>query len=313
MATEQIAGRDCIVFVCHVATDAVRGAYERLRREAPADHDVRFLLNSDEAGASAASALADDITVVTLPELLSPGYRQKCRTENWEMAGNLDLAFLAFARRHPGYDRIWFVEYDVHWEGRWSVLFERFRASPADVLATTVLPIARVPHKLALLTYPALIMPPDVSWGVQEALKAFLPICRLSRAALEALDNAYRNGLGGHYEITVPSVAASAGLLVEDIGGDGPFVAPDNRNRFYFARGSTTSHSPGSFVFRPSPRVLKRRNTLWHPVKPGEVPLWHPMRARGRLLKNAVEMAKPLAWRLAVRLWFATRWRPYDA
>ena len=96
----------------------------------------------------------------------------------------------------------------------------------------------------------------------------------------------------------------------EDFGGRGPYVRPENRDRFYFAHSATYSHSPGTFVFRPAPRVLPRPNTLWHPVKPAGVPVWHPMRVRGNPIKNALETLKPMVWRCVIRLWFATRWRP---
>lgn len=305
--------RDCIAFICHVWNPSVQAVFERLQREAPPDLDVRFVLSSEAEPASLVGLAPEHLIQVSREDLFRLGYPEKCRTDQWEMAGNLDLVFLEVFRRQPEYDRYWFIEYDVHWEGRWDVLFERFRGSDADMLATTVLRIEQVPHKLAELSYPRLLMPPGMVWSRSQLLKAFLPICRISKAALDALQQAYRDGLGGHYEITVPSIAAHAGLVVEDIGGNGPFVRPQNRNRFYFARGSTSSHSPGSFVFRPAPKVLPYRNTLWHPVKPDAVPLWHPLRMGGSPLKTLVERLKPFIWRCVIRLWFATRWRPYDA
>ncbi len=305
--------QDCIAFICHVLDAPVRAVFERIRREAPPDMEVRFVLSGEQPVSQSAGTLEESLVRISREDLFGLGYPVKCEPADWEMAGNLDLVFLEFARRHPQADRIWFIEYDVHWEGNWRVLFERFRDSDAGLLATTISRIDQVPHKLAKLTYPRLVLPPGMVWSDAQAIKAFLPICRLSRAALGALDRAYRNGLGGHYEITVPSIAAHAGLVVEDIGGNGIFVRPENRNRFYFARGGTSSHSPGSFVFRPAPRVLPRRNTLWHPVKPGSVPLWHPLRDTGSPLKTMVERFKPVVWGWVIRLWFATRWRPYDA
>jgi len=61
----------------------------------------------------------------------------------------------------------------------------------------------------------------------------------------------------------------AAGLVIEDFGGDGEFVASGNRNRFYTNAPSHCYLVPGSLVFRPM-RIMPglRRNHLWHPVKP---------------------------------------------
>lgn len=302
--------RHCIAFISHVLNPAIRDAFERLAREAPADHDVKFVLSTNDIGTDAIGMPETLLTRISRQNLLCLGYPEKCQSDGWVIDGNLDLVFLEFRRRNPGYDRFWFVEYDVHWEGRWEVLFEHFRGSDADVLGTTMQAIDEVPHKLTTLTYPQLVIPPELGWRREDIIKGFLPICRLSRAALDVLDAAYRHGLGGHYEINVPTTSAQAGLAVEDIGGRGRFVNPENQDRFYLANGASYTHSPGTFVFRPQPKVLPRQNTLWHPVKPDGVPAWHPLRIRGNLAKNIVEWLKPQIWQLVIRLWFATRWRP---
>ena len=305
--------RDCIAFVSHIASAPVLGVFDRLCDEIPQDFDIRFVLSSESPVApEAATALGERLHPVNREALFELGYTQKCQATDWEMAGNLDLVFLDFAARFPQYDRIWFVEYDVHWEGRWSVLFERFRESDADVLATIIHRVADAPHKLRALSYPRMVVPAGRKWDDDHLLKAFLPICRLSRAALQALHDLYDEGFGGHYEVMVPSSAARAGLRIEDIGGCGSYVRAENRNRFYFAQPKTSTHSPGSFVFRPEPKVLPRLNTLWHPVKPGVVPLWHPLRLGGSPMKLLLERVKPKLWRVATRIWFATRWRPYE-
>ncbi len=306
--------RDCIAFISHIASAPILRVFERLQDEIPRDLEIRFVLScEDPAPPEVVTTLGRRLYQVRRDDLFELGYARKCQAADWQMAGNLDLVFLDFAARFPEYDRIWFVEYDVHWEGRWSVLFERFRRSDADVLATIVHRVADAPHKLRALSYPRMLVAAGQQWNHDHLLKAFLPICRLSRAALGALHDLYEQGFGGHYEVMVPSSAARAGLRVEDIGGCGPYVRAENRNRFYFAQPQTSTHSPGTFVFRPETKVLPRLNTLWHPVKPGAVPLWHPLRLRGSPMKTLLERLKPTLWRIATRIWFATRWRPYEA
>ncbi len=302
--------RNSIAMLSHVWTPDIQKIYERLQREAPSDHDVRLLLNTN-ALIPMQNLSMKNVECILIEDLLRLPYPEKCHAGKWDIAGNLDLAFLEFRRRLPDYDFYWFVEYDVHFEGRWDKFFEHFRASNAGIIATSLEYLSKLPGKLEMLVYPVLVIPEESAWNKEAMVKGFFPICRLSSALLGTLDREYRAGFGGHYEVMLPTLALRDDITVEDVGGKGPFVRDDNRNRFYFATGSTYSHSPGNFVFRPSiTKVLPRQNTLWHPVKPKEVPNWHPLRIRGNRIKNVLESVKPVIARVWIRWWFATRWRP---
>ena len=304
------AARISVAIISHVLTDGVLAVFERMQREAPPDHDVRLILSVAREDEHYPGDDAPAVIRISREAFLRRQYPEKCHRQGWSMTGNLDLVFMEFADRVAGYDTYWFVEYDVHWEGYWSVFFEHFRPSGAAVIATTVMHIDDIPHK-EFREHPPLVTPSAVRWDRRNFIKCFLPICRIDRAVFTALDAAYRAGLGGHYELTVASVAAANGLEVEDIGGAGAYVRAENVNRFYFANGSTYTHSPGNFVFRPDQRVLPRLNTLWHPVKLSGVPLWHPLRKDGGFLKRLVEKIKPVICRVIIWVWFATRWRPF--
>ncbi len=303
--------RNSIALVSHVWTPDIKRLLERLQSEAPGDHDVRLLLNTSKP-ASPKGIRAEDVECIAVKDLFRLPYPKKRHTGDWDIAGNIDMAFLEFRRRLPDYDHYWFVEYDVHYEGNWSRFFEHFRDSAADVIATTLEYLSNTPSKVSVLTnYPRLILPGQSVWHDDMLVKGFFPICRLSSALLELLHQKYRAGLGGHYEVTIPTLAVLNNMLVEDVGGKGSFVREENRDRFYFADGKTYTHSPGNFVFRPEiATVLPRQNTLWHPVKPAGVPVWHALRARGNLLRNIKEAVKLVVGRIWIRWWFATRWRP---
>ena len=173
-------------------------------------------------------------------------------------------------------------------------------------------PIDEVPHKLDLLSYPVMVVAGRHAVGAGrggEGVPAAVPH-QPARAGSVARGPTWP-GLGGHYEFNVPSVAAQNGMSLEDFGGDGRYVAPGNRNRFYFARGAAYTHSPGKL--RVSGRIsgcCGGKNTLWHPVKPAGVPLWHPLLFRGSPLKTTWERVKPFIGRRIIWLWFALRWRP---
>ena len=303
----------CVALVCHTLQPDIIMILQRIQREAPDGHAVYLLFNSDSAPdlEPLDRAVRDRVVALASSDLLEGGYPEKCHGEGWDIAGNLDLAFLEFWRRRPGFDRYWFIEYDVHYEGDWGILFDYFRGSDADVLGTILFHTRDRPHKLAVLTYPPLVVPAQVRWDVDKIVKGFFPLCRLSAAALRLMDREYRRGLGGHYEVLMPSLAVMHRLAVEDIGGRGAFVKPGNRDRFYFATPGSFTHSPGTFVFRPAiTRVLPRKNTLWHPVKPSDTPAWFPLKTQGNPVKNVLEWLKPHVWQAAIKLWFATRWNP---
>ena len=302
--------KNSIAMICHVWTPDIQTIFERLQHEAPADHDVRFLLNTKSL-TSAPHIPDENLEQIAIEDLFRLPYPEKCHAGKWDIAGNLDLAFLEFRRRLPNYKFYWFVEYDVHYEGNWKTFFEHFQNSDSGLICTSPDYISNVPKKLKVLDYPLLVVPNKMGWNEGNMIKGFFPICRLSNTMLDVLDQEYREGLSGHYEITMPTLALLRGLIVEDIGGNSPFVRNDNRNRFYFANGATYTHSPGNFVFRPNfTKVLPRKNTLWHPVKTSGVPHWHPLRIRGNFRKNVLEAAKRITIRAWIWLWFATRWRP---
>ena len=182
-------------------------------------------------------------------------------------------------------------------------------ASAADLVTTTIYYQRETPQKELPVPFrsPSFARYPDAA-----RLRAFLPIYRLSRRGFEAVDRAYRAGADGHHEQIWPTVLHHAGLALEDIGGNGRWVRPENVDRFYFNEPGSFSMAPGTFVWRPAfHRVMRRRNTLWHPVKPSGVHTWYAIRFRsGNLARDAIDAAKPWINRLMIHRWFMTRWNP---
>ena len=68
---------------------------------------------------------------------------------------------------------------------------------------------------------------------MEERVRGLFPIYRLSNNAIRAIDNAYRKGWAGHYEVTIPTILDQANMTLEDIGGNGSFVHEGNENQFY--------------------------------------------------------------------------------
>jgi hypothetical protein len=225
---------------------------------------------------------------VTTPEIRCPDYPAKSAGQPWSIwrGGHTDLIGLHFFRANRDFDRYWFVEYDVRLSGRWADFFQAFEASDADFLSTTVRRSSDYPD---WMHWRSLRTPRDErAPSPSEQLCSFMPIIRMSRVALAAVDQAYRAGWGGHCEVTWPTIVLRAGLRVEDFGGDGEFVGVGNRNRFYTNKPGNADHAPGSMVFRPA-RIAPGRQPgmLWHPVKPPHYKFREDLRHAAKAVRQA--------------------------
>jgi hypothetical protein len=238
--------KEAILFRAHEFAPGASRALQHLAASAGDGFDVWIVGFCQQADALEAyrhphTAVFDVAGLGELP------YPAKLATVRWaKTIGHNDLPVMRFFLDHPGYERYWIVEHDVRFTGAWSSLLAELSHSDADVLGTTVQTYADNPDW--------------ASWGsvacggqVEKSclIKAFMPFGRLSRAALSAIDAGYRRGWVGHYEATWPTIAAMAGLSVEDIGGEGRFVPPRRKGRFYANSPLDPYLSPGCFVYRP--------------------------------------------------------------
>lgn len=204
-------------------------------------------------------------------DLAALPYPKKVAAVDWiKTEGDNDLPVLSFYREQPDYDYYWVVEYDVRYTGNWGALFAQLRASKADYLATTLQDYDENPRWWWWRTLT------NTPRGLLQRVRCFTPFCRLSNGALAAIDEWYREGGSGHYEMIWPSVCKTMGLAIEDIGGEGRYTPERWRGQHYVNTPHKPSLSPGTFVFRPIYRDawvlangLKHASgpMLWHPVK----------------------------------------------
>lgn len=254
---------EAVLLLTHFLDERIVTGFRRLRDEVGSGRDVWVLFN-----------LTDDNNpgFAAPPDLRVFGFREAdLRALNYPRKGrairdvDIELFSFPFQRAHPHYGRVWVVEYDVEFTGRWATVFDHFRDDDADLLATNLHRHADNPgwENWSSVRGPAGRPPRET------LLRAFMPFSRLSSRAYHALDTAYGLGWQGHYECLVPTLLTAAGLVIEDIGGSGEFVRPGNVERFYTSTPSVNDLSPGSFVFRPVMAAPgERPDTLWHPVKP---------------------------------------------
>jgi hypothetical protein len=275
--TDAPRGREALVVFTHLLNPSVRELLMQLAEQLAPSHDL-WVTGYFGPGADGALDVPSgwpsgwrfhpvfERSVRALP------YPVKLQgVRNWEgLRGNVDLPLLAFFGAQPGYERYWFMEYDVRYSGSWAELFAGFSAVEADLLCTH---LTRRGREDGWFHWPGFVAP---GFGPEQHVRGFLPLCRASARLLRAIDARYRNGWSGHPEAVWPTVAKAEGMPFEDIGGSGPFTPPSRKGRYYFSQYfqngvflSTFSAWPAYSAesdFRGHSRP-ERKDILWHPVK----------------------------------------------
>lgn len=261
------------VMQTHFASPAVRRELARLATELPRDMElwaVGYAQDKEALHALASERLR--VCAYGRADLERLPYAAKLATAEWpRLTGNADLPLLAFARDHPYYDAYWFMEYDVRLTGRWDAFLGEMARSRADLLCTHLAGYerdVRWPHWFTLATGTAEVRAAD-------RLRGFLPLCRVSQAAVRAIDGCYRDGWCGHPEALWPTAVRHAGLSYEDIGGDGEYAPPERQGRYYHSAMLGTVlfvSTMGVFPTYLDDEMVRRAAeeappTLWHPVK----------------------------------------------
>lgn len=174
-------------------------------------------------------------------------------------------------------DHLWVCEYDVDFAGRWGDLFARYSDNDADLLTTTILYRHEQPRWPWWRTAAA---PPGVRR--ERWVRSLNPLMRLSRPLLATYADAMADARWqGHYEFTLTSSALHAGLLLEDLGGEGSFVPAGRERSVYVGKSPAGRPHDLTFGFRPvrpryfheQPGSFEHPGLLYHPVKP-EVAAW---------------------------------------
>lgn len=182
--------------------------------------------------------------------------------------GSNHFPLLKFFKENQCYDYYWLVEDDVRFSGDWKDFFDSFASSTSDFLSSVIETKAENP---TWYWWTSLKTGNEVI-AEEKLLKSFNSIYRLSSQALVCIDAHLRIGWMGHYEVLLPTLLYNKGFLLEDFGGEGTFVRPENNAKFY----DDTS-------MRIAPVLPDdRKNYLFHPVKEEKV------RQDGAYKKNAV-------------------------
>lgn len=202
--------------------------------------------------------------------------------------GNADLVSLLFRRSRPDYAQYWLIEDDVEYTGDAHALFAGLAQRPGDLLAT------HLARGYDAWTYSWMLRTPNGEANPATSWLVFLTFFRISGAALDTIDRYYQAGWNGHSEQTWATILKHAGMAVVDIGGNGEFVAEEDRNKRYVGLANDGFEKRGSFgTMTIRLRPGRQKDTLWHPIKPPKAWLrqtrkrwvsiakWHLERLRG--------------------------------
>jgi hypothetical protein len=178
--------------------------------------------------------------------------------------GSAPFSLIHFARAHPEYDYFWIIEFDVRFRGFWKTFFQSFHETQYDFVASHIHTFQEEPYWFFWnLEHHTDSIP------LEERIRCFHPIYRISKKALQFIDLKLSEGWKGHSEVLIPTLLHRNHFTIGDFGGNGPFRIRENKN-FYIGTPPTPIGrlDEGTLRWRPGfKRAGLRWNKIYHPVK----------------------------------------------
>ena len=258
--------KQAVLYLTNKSNEWTLSAFHALEQSLQGKADVYFAYHQQGDVLPVSLQNIENLFVFTSDVLNELGYTP---IEKGKLVpGSNHFPLLKFYKENQGYDYYWLVEDDVRFSSEWKDFFGSFASCTSDFLSSVIETKAENP---TWYWWTSLKTGNEVI-AEEKLLKSFNPIYRLSRQALACIDAYLRIGWMGHYEVLLPTLLYNKGFLLEDFGGEGTFVRPENNAKFY----DDTS-------MRIAPVLPDdRKNYLFHPVKEEKV------RLDGSYKKNAV-------------------------
>ena len=258
--------KQAVLYLTNKSNEWTLSAFHALEQSLQGMADVYFAYHQQRDVLPVSLQNIENLFVFTSDVLNELGYTP---IEKGKLVpGSNHFPLLKFFKENQCYDYYWLVEDDVRFSGDWKDFFDSFASSTSDFLSSVIETKAENP---TWYWWTSLKTGNEVI-AEEKLLKSFNPIYRLSSQALVCIDAHLRIGWMGHYEVLLPTLLYNKGFLLEDFGGEGTFVRPENNAKFY----DDTS-------MRIAPVLPDdRKNYLFHPVKEEKV------RLDGSYKKNAV-------------------------
>lgn len=250
-----------ILFSSHIVNNETINRYLKIREGIPQNIKIVWCLNKREGEVY---TLPKDIEVF---EFTKEDFQYLPYTVfSEDIWFNANLIMMLFYLQNPRYDFYWFIEYDVIFTGSWDLLFCAFADTKSDLISSHV---ERYSNANTSWQWWDVIELKDKVIPIENRLKSFNPVYRLSHRALSFLHECLSKGNAGYYEVLMPTILYDGGFTLEDFGGTGDFVKPGNRNRFYI-QGTYTNYGTMRYFpnySREEINALGTANKLFHPIK----------------------------------------------
>lgn len=258
--------KQAVLYLTNKSNEWTLSSFHALEQSLQGKADVYFAYHQQGDVLPVSLQNIENLFVFTSDVLKELGYTPIERGKL--VPGSNHFPLLKFFKENQCYDYYWLVEDDVRFSGDWKDFFDSFASSTSDFLSSVIETKAENP---TWYWWTSLKTGNEVI-AEEKLLKSFNSIYRLSSQALVCIDAHLRIGWMGHYEVLLPTLLYNKGFLLEDFGGEGTFVRPENNAKFY----DDTS-------MRIAPVLPDdRKNYLFHPVKEEKV------RQDGAYKKNAV-------------------------
>jgi hypothetical protein len=236
-----------ILFRCHSYSSFIQDSFRKLSHEARAYADIYLCF--DRTSARTPEFESENLFVFAEEDLHNLGYGNYSQLDDVELMQALvwyhaDYPVLLFYKKYPNYQNIWALDYDVHFTGNWAKFFEYFDKSTSSFIASKILAFEDCPD------WNNWKKPNQIGIETKDCFKAFFPVTRFSKQALETLDKDYRQGKFGYCEVCVPTLLNAAGLSMHDLSEEGVFADSES------LRYRPIRSKPGEKI-----------NFLYHPVR----------------------------------------------
>ncbi|MDO5419618.1 MAG: hypothetical protein Q4F50_06105 [Bacteroides sp.] len=254
--------KDVVLWISHSVSKTLVHKYFRMKEQVP-QMDVILLLDGDCEKKNIDLLDGVDFRVFNVDMLNALGYEP---IEETLIPGSNHFVLLWFFLHNSQYRHYWNIEYDVDFTGDWNLLFRGFQNEPADFISTHIQTYEEVPNWYWWSSYHGVTL--DVP--LNQRIRSFNPIYRISLAALGFLNRFLKEGNSGHHEVLIPTVLYSIGLKILDFGGDGSFILPQYKEKFYLSSAILPDGLKGTMRDKPNFNSISSYhifNKLFHPVK----------------------------------------------